>query len=94
MDFSLKVAGSLLTSRVLGSNGESEGRSSRGLSSGTGFGGAGVEAEQGKGGPSLGNVPPDGDFFIDGSRFGAISLKMSNYISVLVTICYCGFEQG
>lgn len=75
LDLSLKVAGSLLTSSVLGSNGESEGRNRRGFNSGTGFGGAGVEAEQGKGGPSLGNVPPDGDFFIDGSLFGAIFEK-------------------
>lgn len=95
LDFDLNVAGSLLTSSVLGSNGESEGRSSRGLSSGTGFGVAGVEAEQGKGGPSLGNVPPDGDFFIDGSLFGAILFfTFNNYISVLLVMCYCGFVQG
>lgn len=55
---------------MLGSKGESEGRSIRGFNSG--FGGEGVVAGQGNGGPCLGNVPPDGDFLIDGSRFGAI----------------------
>lgn len=90
MCISFKVAGSLLTSSVLGSNGESEGRKRRGLSSGIGFGGAGVETEQGKGGPSLGNVPPDGDFFIDGSFFGAI-FYFRYYIPVLLGILYCGF---
>lgn len=77
---------------MLGSNGESEGRRSRGLSSGTGFGGEGVEAEQGKGGPSLANVPPDGDFFMDGSRFGAILKKIIMLdIYVALYIWYCGF---
>lgn len=87
LDFNLIVAGSSLTSRVLGSKGDSEGRSSRGLSSGTGFGGAGVEAEQGKGGPSLGNVPPDGDFFIDGSLFGAIFKKLiTGYLNLSLSV--------
>lgn len=67
------IAGQSLTSNVLGSKGESEGRSIRGFNSGAGFGGEGVVVGQGNGGPCLGKVPPDGDFLIDGSRFGAIA---------------------
>lgn len=69
----ISVARQSLTSNVLGSKGESEGRSILGLNSGAAFGGDGVVVGQGNGGPCLGNVPPDGDFLIDGSRFGAIS---------------------
>lgn len=61
---------------MLGSKGESEGRSIRGFNSGAGFGDVGVVVGQGKGGPCLGNVPPDGDFLIDGSLFGAISIPV------------------
>lgn len=65
------MLGYALTSIVLGSKGSSEGRSIRGLSSGTGRG-AGAVGRQGKGGPSLGAPPVDGDFLMDGSRLGAM----------------------
>lgn len=68
-----------LTSNVLGSKGESEGRSIRGFSSGAGFRDVGVVVGQGNGGPCLGNVPPDGDFLIDGSLFGAISIPLKAF---------------
>lgn len=62
---------------MLGSKGESEGRSIRGFNSGAGFGDVGVVVVgQGNGGPCLGNVPPDGDFLMEGSLFGAISIPM------------------
>lgn len=60
---------------VLGSNGESEGRSILGLCSGADLGWAGLaEGRQGKGGPSLGCwATGDGDFLMDGSLLGAIA---------------------
>lgn len=54
---------------MLGSNGVSEGRSILGFCSGGGFGAAG---RLGKGGPSLGWAPGDGDFLMDDSLLGAI----------------------
>lgn len=61
-----------LTSKVLGSNGKSEGRSILGFSSGSGLGLDGVAARQGNGGPSLGWASAEGDFLIEGSFLGAI----------------------
>lgn len=61
-----------LTSKVLGSNGESEGRSILGFCSGAGLGAAGVAGRQGNGGPSLGWAPGDGVFLMEGSLLGAI----------------------
>ena len=58
-----------LTSKVLGSNGESEGRSILGFCSGAGFGAAGM---QGYGGPSLGWATGEGDFLMEDSLLGAI----------------------
>lgn len=63
---------------MLGSKGDSEGRSIRGFNSGAGFGDVGVVG-QGKGGPCLGNVPPEGDFLIEGSLFGAISVPLNAF---------------
>lgn len=56
-----------LTSKVLGSNGESDGRSILGFCSGAGFGAAGAAGRQGKGGPSLGWATSEGDFLMEGS---------------------------
>ncbi|CAL8250984.1 unnamed protein product [Arctogadus glacialis] len=60
------------TSKVLGSNGESDGRSILGLCSGAALGCSGLTGRQGNGGPSRGWVPGEGLFFREGSLFGAM----------------------
>lgn len=82
-----------LTSKVLGSKGESEGRSILGFCSG--FGVAGAEGMQGYGGPSLGWVTDEGDFLMEGSLFGDIPdvLVELHSVSDLCTSSQYGAER-
>ena len=57
---------------MLGSNGESDGRSILGLCSGAALGCSGLTGRLGNGGPSRGWVPGEGLFFREGSLLGAM----------------------